>query len=102
MMGLRRTFTKDFKLSVLQELETKSPAQVAREHNIHPNIFVRWKREFNQSPKDAFAGRGKLWKDEAKLAYYERLVGQLYAEIVLLKKSIGHLQQLRAEERKRR
>jgi len=95
-----RKFTKVFKISVVQELEDKSLVQVCRENDIHPNLLSRWKKEYESNPAEAFKGHGNVWKDEAKLARYERLVGQLYAENAFLKKTLERLKQLAAEERR--
>lgn len=100
-MRPRRTFTKEIKLSILRELESKSAAQVCKEHNIHAVLLNKWKREYESNPKEAFSGHGNLWKEEAKINRYERLIGQLYAEIDFLKKTTAILQQKRAEEKRR-
>lgn len=97
----RRIFSREFKLSILQELESKPAAQVCREHDIHPVVVSSWKRDYERDPINAFSGRGNAWKQEAKIAKYERLIGQLYAENALLKKTAALLQQRRAEEKKR-
>ena len=97
-MGSRRSFTKEFKHSVIQQLDSSSPAEICREHDIHLNMLHRWKKEYESNPSDAFQGNGKLWKEGAKIAQYERLIGQLYAEIDLLKKRTEYLKQQRAEE----
>src|SRR3989338_7994551 len=97
-MGSRRSFTKEFKHSVIQQLDSSSPAKICREHDIHLNMLHRWKKEYESNPSDAFQGNGKLWKEGAKIAQYERLIGQLYAEIDLLKKRTEYLKQQRAEE----
>ena len=101
-MGSRRRFTKEFKQSIIQQLDSTSQAEICREHDIHQNMLQRWKKEYESDPDDAFKGNGKLWKEKAKIAQYERLIGQLYMEIDLLKKRTSHLQQLRAEERRMR
>ena len=101
-MGSRRKFTKEFKQSVIQQLDSISQAEICRENDIHQNMLQRWKKEYESDPHDAFKGNGKLWKEEAKIAQYERLIGQLYMEIDLLKKRTAHLQQLRAEDLRRR
>ena len=101
-MGSRRIFTKEFKQSVVEQLDSSSPAEICREHDIHLNMLHRWKKEHESDPHGAFKGNGKLWKQEAKIAQHERLIGQLYVEIDLLKKRTEHLRQLRAEELKRR
>lgn len=98
----KRGFTRDFKLSVLNELNVKKAAEVCREHNIHPVMISRWKREFNANPAKAFSGHGNLWKAEAEVERYKKLVGELYAEIDFLKKTTKRLQELRAEEERAR
>ena len=77
-------------------------AQICREHEVHPTLLNRWKREQQDYPKEAFKGRGNLYKAEALIAQYERLIGQLCAENTFLKKTNAFLQERRAEERKRR
>ena len=101
-MGSRRSFTSEFKQSVVQQLDSCSAVEICRENDIQPNLLHRWKKEYESNPNEAFQGNGKLWKDEAKIAKCERLIGQLYMEIDLLKKRTTHLQQLRAEERRMR
>ena len=100
-MRSRRKFTREFKLSVLNELESKSFVQVCREHDISPSVLSKWRREYGGNPDEAFKGNGRLWKEDAKIAQYERLLGKLYAEIEFLKKTLEVLQQKRTEERKR-
>ena len=97
-MGSRRTFTKEFKHSAIGQLDSSSPAQICREHNIHLNMLHRWKKGFESNPHEAFQGNGKLWKESAKIAHYERLIGQQCLEIDILKKRTYYLRRLRAEE----
>ena len=101
-MRSRRTFTKEFKRELVRQLRVKSAEELCREHNIGPNLLSRWKREFEENPEDAFAGRGNRWKWEAKLAEKDRIIGRLYAENELLKKSIEYMEQLEAEERRKK
>lgn len=99
-MRQRRKFSRDFKLSVINELDVKKAVEVCREHNIHPVMLSKWRREFNQNPVKAFSGHGNLWKAEAELEKYKKLVGELYAKIDFLKKTTKKLQELNAEEKK--
>lgn len=101
-MGLRRTFTQEFKRKVIDQLCVQSAAEVCREHEISPNVLSRWKREFEANPEEAFKGHGHLWKWEAKLAEKDRIIGKLYAENERLKKSIALMDRLKAEEKRRR
>ncbi len=84
----KRRFTKEFKLAVVQELETKSIAEVCREHSLASSTVSGWRKDYESNPQEAFKGQGNVWKQEAKIARYERLLGELYAENALLKKSL--------------
>jgi len=101
-MRKKREFTREFKLSVLNELNLRKAVEVCREHNLHPVLLSKWRRDFNQNPVKAFSGKGNIWKAEAELERYKKLVGELYAEIDFLKKTTAKLQELKAEERKAR
>jgi len=44
MKKTRRRYDREFKISIIAELESGKPlAQVAREHGIHPSLPCRWK-----------------------------------------------------------
>ena len=100
-MVSKRKFTREFKLSVLQELEYKNLAQVCREHSLHQSLVSKWRQEYSSNPREAFKGNGNLWKEDAKIVQYERLLGQLYAENAFLKKVYESLKQQIAEERRK-
>jgi transposase len=98
MRKSRKKFTKDFKISVLRELENgKIAAQLCRENDIHPSMLTKWKKEYKENPNTAFSGNGNISKPEAKLAEAERLIGQLYAENAFLKKVLTRLEMKRKE-----
>lgn len=102
-MTKRRTiYTKEFKLAILSQIEAGIPlAQVARENGIHPALVGRWKKEFKENPEKAFSGTGQPYKDQARLAELERMVGRLYAENEFLKKTLEKMNE-RMEEEKRK
>ena len=96
----RRRYDREFKISILSELEAgKSLAQVVREHGIHPSLSCRWKTELAENPEKAFKGNGNKYKDQARIAELERLLGQAHAEIELLKKAFTIAQKKIREER---
>ena len=98
-MKRRRTYTRDFKISVIREVESgKTLAQVSRENGIHPSLVVKWKKEYFRDPKNAFPGNGRAYKEQARMAELERLVGQLYAENEFLKKALTRLEGKTKEE----
>jgi transposase len=89
----RRHFTREFKLQGVRELEAgKTPAQAAREYQVHPTVLVRWRKEHLQYAERAFTGNGRLYKDEARIAELERMIGQLTMENTLLKKALLRLE----------
>ena len=100
-MMKKRIFSKQFKLEVLQELESgKTVTQVGRERELSPTVVTRWKREFKQNPSQAFAGKGNTYKLEAKNAELERKIGQLYLQNEFLQKINGNLQAMLTEVKK--
>lgn len=101
-MVKRRYFTREFKLQILEQLKTKSAAEIAKENSIHPMIIYKWKREFEINPAKAFSGHGKICKLEAEVENYQRLVGKLYAEIEFLKKTSETLKARLEEEKIKR
>ena len=70
----------------MANLHLRSP----REHSIHPSLPSRWRDELADNPEKAFSGNGNKYKDPARIAELERLLGQAHAEIELLKKSLRH------------
>src|SRR5438105_11822991 len=91
----RRQFTKEFKLQVIRELEAgKSVAQAAREHQLHPNTIIKWRKLHQQYAERAFTGNGQTYKDEARISELERMVGQMAMENALLKKALARLETL--------
>ncbi len=100
MKKTRRRYDREFKISVIAELEGgRPPAQIAREHGIHSSLPSRWRDELAENPERAFSGNGKRYKYEARIAELERLLGQLHAENELLKKAFAMTQKKVREER---
>ena len=98
----RRRFTREFKLQVVREVEAgKLVAQAAREHQIHPNLITRWRSESAKYAGKSFAGNGNRYKDEARIAELERMVGRLAMENEFLKKVLSQLEEQRALEKGR-
>jgi transposase len=96
----RRTFSREFKLQVLREVDAgKSAAQVCRTHQIHPNCILKWRKQLAAYGDQAFAGNGNSYTQEAKIAELERLIGQQAIEIDFLKKLHARLDALRNEDK---
>jgi transposase len=90
----RRTFSRDFKLQVVREVEAgKGQAQIAREHRLSQNVISRWCRQHRRYKDRAFAGKGHAYTDDARVAALERMVGKLTMENDLLKKVLQKLEE---------
>ena len=86
----RRQFTKEFKLSVVQEVEAGlSLAEASRRYEIHPNLVHKWRELYRENGEKAFSGHGKVYREEATIAALERKIGQLTMENEFLKKLIA-------------
>jgi transposase len=85
----RGRVTRAFKLQVVRAVEAgKPPAQAAREPQVQPTLMVRWRQEHLQYAGRALTGQGRLCKAEARIAEWERLLGQLTLENALGKKAL--------------
>ena len=91
--GKRRTYSREFKLKVLREIEAgKSQAQAAREYQLSDTAIYKWRQQLNKYKDQAFAGRGHAYTDEARISELERMVGRLALENDFLKKLLQKLQ----------
>ena len=90
----RRIYTKEFKQQVLRELDAGMPlAQVAREHTVSAKLLQRWHEEFAEYGEDAFAGNGRSYKDQARIAELERCVGRQTLEVLYLQRQLRRFEQ---------
>jgi transposase len=81
----RRTFTREFKLQIIREVEAdKTQAQVARDYQLSDNTISKWRRAA-QYKERASAGRGHAYTDEAPVNELERMVGRFTMENDFLK-----------------
>lgn len=96
-MAVRRTFSREFKLSAVEQLGSKSLARVARELDVNENLVRRWKKEFRLHASAAFLGNGnhRSVNSEADL---ERKIGQMTLEIDFLKKALRRVEEHRRLE----
>lgn len=97
----KKTFSKEFKLQVVQQLQTgKNVVEVARDHDLKQELVWAWKRAYNKDPVHAFAGKGNSVSMETRNAELERKIGQLYLQVEFLKKVNAGLQAMLAESKK--
>jgi transposase-like protein len=91
MRAMRRHFSAHFKAEIVQQVlrEEKTIAEIASEHEIHPNQIKRWKAT-------AVKGLPSLFSDETAAAKTakaskEKQLDELYAEIGRLSTQLAWL-----------
>ena len=86
----RRTYTREFKLEVMELMKTsgKSQQQLEQELGIGPGNLSRWKKELAQEGEQAFPGKGHLAPEEERVRKLERENAILRQERDILKKVV--------------
>src|SRR5271165_5526214 len=98
MPRVYRRFSREFKMTVVDAvLKGGAVSQIAKSNELHPEVVRKWVRDFKKYQKDAFAGRGKAYTDNAKIGELERQLGQLAAENLILKKALRRIKELARE-----
>ena len=92
MAQTRKKYSRELKLRVMREIAAgKSPAAAAREHEVHPTMISQWRKMHAQYGEAAFAGNGKVYKDEARIAELERKIGQQALELDFFTQALRHV-----------
>jgi transposase len=86
-MRRRRTFTKELKRQVVEEIlaGVSTPAQICRRYTIAYPLIARWRERY---------AKGKLDNEpqtpEAKIEQLEQIIGHLTVDNQVLKKALKH------------
>ena len=97
-MGKRRNFSPEFKAEVVLQVLTgaQSQAQVCREHQLGPQLFGNWKRQFLANAAQIFERDKRRGEEEERVAELERMVGKLTMQLEVAKKASCILKSRRA------
>ena len=63
-----------------------SPAQAARDLDVHENVLRKWVKEFGSDPAQAFPGYGQMKPEQQEIERLRREVNKLKAERDILKR----------------
>ena len=88
-MRQRRRFTAEFKAEVVLDVLSgrQRAAELCREHQLKPDLVIRWKAEFVEHAASVFQGDERQQQAERRIAELERLVGRLAMELEVAKKA---------------
>ena len=89
--GMAKRYSPKLKFQVVLELlrGDKTPAQVGRTYNVHPNSAGLWKRALLEKGPEIFSKDGVVAEYERRIADLEQLLGKKEVEIALLKNFLG-------------
>lgn len=101
MPGVRKRFTREFKLKIVQAYEGGvSVAELTRQNEVHSNLIYKWAREYRANPEEAFRASGSTADDgqlgEQRVAELERVIGRLTIENDFLKRALQHAKSILA------
>jgi transposase-like protein len=88
-MTTHRKFTSTFKAQVVLEVlsGSKTQADLAREHQIKPDLISRWRRQFLDNAVSLFEHQGVDDAACARIAELERALGRKTMELEIAKKA---------------
>jgi transposase-like protein len=89
----RRTFTRDFKLSLCRQLEdgTLTKGHACRQHALSLTLVTNWLSQYRAKGDEAFTGgdwRASTLNPETRVRELEAALGRAHLEIELLKEAL--------------
>jgi transposase len=87
----RKRYDKQFKLEAVRMITegARSVTSVARDLGVSANQLHRWKREFTESPSQAFPGKGRMRVENAELEALRKELARVKEERDILKKAVA-------------
>jgi transposase-like protein len=90
----RRTFTRDFKLTICRDVESGSlkKGQACRQHALGASLLKTWLDQYHAKGEDAFDGgdwRTSVPAPELRTKELEAALGRAHLEIELLKDALA-------------
>ena len=88
---MAKHYTPKLKFQVVLELlqGDKTPGQVAKAYQVHPNTVNNWKQRLLDKGPEIFNQKSVVAEYEQRLAEMEQLLGKKEVEIALLKNFLG-------------
>ena len=89
--GKRRKYDKGFKTEAVRLVigEGRPVAAVARNLGIHENLLHKWKKQYEEDPKYAFPGKGRLKEPDEEMRRLRKELADVKEERDILKKALA-------------
>ena len=93
MKETKRSLKPSFKFQVVLETlqDKQSQAEIARQHNLHPQLISQWKKQFLRQGPNIFSAKQEAQQKDKKIEELEKIIGRQTIEIQFLKKVLGNL-----------
>ena len=91
-MNKRQTYSKQFKLDVIQQsYQRDNIRELADELGINPGLIYAWRSEYKKKPQQSFPGKGipSRTPEEKGLAELKKELADVRMERDILKKAMG-------------
>lgn len=99
----KRHFSREFKIQVCEEVESKlkTQAQVIREFSLSPSVLSKWVAEYRRDPNNCFTGREKYPIDTSatKIKELEAALGRATYELQVAREANTLLKKVSMERR---
>ncbi len=90
-MGIRRRFTREFKVEAVQLVNEGglTVVQAAKDLGIRPDMLRRWRKKLEEDPEQAFPGQGCLKMRDETVRQLLREVWRLRQGREILKEAVA-------------
>ena len=87
----RKRYANEFKLEAVRLVseEGHSVAQVARDLDLRADMIRRWRRQFEEDPREAFPGVGHRKAQDEEVARLRRKLVRVTQERDILKRAVA-------------
>ena len=103
MKLVKRQFSREFKITLCEEVESKlkTQSQVIREYSLAPSVLSGWLKQYRNDPRGCFLGREKYFNNtqDVKIKVLEAALGRATYENQVLKEANVLLKKVSMERR---
>lgn len=88
----RKSYSQEFKLEAVRLITHRgySIAEASRSLGVEYSVLRRWKKEFEQDPKNAFPGKGCLRLPDEEIFRLKAKLNRVTEERDILKKALAY------------
>jgi transposase len=87
----KRYFDREFKYETIRLMDegNRSVRDIAKDLDIHPNVFHQWRRKYRADMEQAFPGKGHMKSSDEEIRRLQREKEELREEREILRKALA-------------